>query len=121
MTEKESIGEYVRLSPPVASVRDIKKRVMRRAWDGESRHTPAQMILLIQWRLGASNISAADRAILDDINQFQFSETPRSVLMLDAFAREAEKEQIREYGRVVEARIRFEYTPATVPPPPLLQ
>lgn len=120
MADKTPIEECISSRSAVASVKDLKKSLMRRAWDGESKHTPAQMILLIQWRLSANNITEQDRAILDDINSFKLSLPPRSILMLDAHARQAEREQIAKHD-VPGPRVRYEYTPATFSAPNSLQ
>lgn len=120
MSDKASIEDNAESRPLVTSVKELKASLMRRAFDGQSKHTPAQMMLLIQWRLSANNITEQDRAVLDDVNSFNLSDPPRSVLMLDALAREAEKAQIAEHGKVVN-RVRYEYNPATVPPHRSLQ
>jgi hypothetical protein len=120
MTDKNAIEEYIGSRPAVQSVGELKKSLMRRAWDGQSKHTPAQMILLIQWRLSANRVTEQDRAVLDDLNSFKMSDPPRSILMLDALAREAEKEQVAQHGKVLQ-RTRYEYNPATVPAPHSLQ
>lgn len=117
-TPSDEIREVI--SRETTSRRDLKESLMRRAWDGKSAHTPAQMMLLIQWRLSANNITTQDRAILDDINPFKIDGTPRSILMLDAQAREEEKRQIAENGKVTN-RVRFEYNPTNAPAPSSLQ
>lgn len=93
---------------------ELKSRLMRRAFDGQSRHTPAEMILLIQWRLSASNIRDNHQKLLDSLNPFGIENQPRSVMMLNRLAQEHEKD-----GHAVIQR--FEYNPANVPAPATLQ
>lgn len=108
------------LSRSICSRRELQESLMRRAFDGHSRHTPEQMTLLIEWRLSANNITPKDKAVLQDLNPFGTVDTPRSVLMLDALARHDEDAQMLR-GEVPLRRIRFEYDPSNVSAPSLLQ
>lgn len=109
-----SEGRVNSTNPARSALWELKSRLMRRAFDGESRHTPAEMILLIQWRLSASNIAVEHRKLLDAINPFGMENQPRSVMMLNRLAQEHEKD-----GSGVMQR--FEYNPANVPAPTTLQ
>jgi len=120
MADDKTIEEYIRSKPSVQSVGDLKKSLMRRAWDGESKHTPAQMILLIQWRLSANRLTEQDKAVLDDVKACESFDQPRSVLMLNAITRQTE--QMGQQGQVMQ-RTRYAYNPATptAPAPSSLQ
>jgi hypothetical protein len=102
------------------SRKDLKAALMRMAFNGESRHSPTEMILLILWRLGASQPSPAHMQILDEINPYGFESAPRSVLMLDAMARQVEAELQESTGNAP-PRKRYEYTPSRHLGSPMLQ
>lgn len=64
----------------VRTTKQIKEDLLRRVWDGQSRYTPAQMILLIQWVCSRANTLSPDH----DAMLFDFDPTqPRSVMMLN--------------------------------------
>jgi hypothetical protein len=102
------------------SRKDLKAALMRMAFDGVSAHSPAEMILLIQWRLSASKPSAAHADILDDINAYGFETPPRSILLLDAMARFVEAEAAA-LGNPAPIRVRYEYTPSRHLTPSMVQ
>lgn len=80
MTESEDNKTNVR------STKDIKAGLLRRAFDGQSKYSPTEIIELIQSATRRSrSLSEEHRDALNAIAPNQ----PRSVLMLNALARHA--------------------------------
>lgn len=67
---------------------ELKQRLMRRAWDGESSLAAngAEMILLIQMRLAQCQPTRDEEFILEESRLID-RDQPRSVKMLNALAR----------------------------------
>src|SRR5688500_619079 len=69
--------------PFVRTTKEIKAALLRRAREGQSRHTPAEVIGMIQAACTrAKTIPAEHEKILREIDDSQ----PRSVMMLNALA-----------------------------------
>lgn len=93
------------------SRKDLKAALMRAAFDGQSAYSPAEMILLIQWRLGASHIPPAHADMVAEMRKgADDEETPRSVMMLNAISRQLEN-GYAEQGALPAFRRRYGYTP----------
>jgi hypothetical protein len=70
----------------VRTAREIKAELLKRAWEGKSKYTPAELIRMIQAAFTRTNTMPEEHVkILQEIDSTQ----PRGIMMLNALAAEA--------------------------------
>lgn len=77
-------GQKSETKKSVRSTKEIKAGMLRRAFDGQSKYTPTEVIsMILEAGQRAKDIPEDHRAALQEIDSSQ----PRSVLMLNALSR----------------------------------